>query len=184
MMKRIALLTFAAFVLAVPCPAQTGRIAFVDSTAFIQPERGIKRLVNAVERVDLEFTPRRAELLEMQRRLQAKLEQFNFLGPIPTDPTPMTAARRTELKAQVEYLKRDFELKRTQVDRAYSKRVTEVSAPIYREIQHGLEEFARSRNITLLIDSSKSPCSAGDCSLMGRLDVTAEFIAEYNRLNP
>ncbi len=184
MIKRIALLTFAALVLSAPCPAQSSRIAFVDSNVFIQPERGIKRLVNALSIVEGEFAPRRAELSDMQRRLQSKLEQFAYLGPIPTDPEPMTPERRTKLKEEAEQLKRDFELKQAQMDRAYSKRVNEIAAPIYEEIQQSLQKFARSRNITLLLDSSKSTCSAGDCSLMGRLDVTAEFISEYNRLNP
>jgi Skp family chaperone for outer membrane proteins len=183
-MKRILLLIFAALLASAPSFAQSPRIAFVDTNAFIQPERGIKRLLDALNNVERDFAPRRAELSDMQQRLQKLLEQFSYLGPIPTDPEPMTSERRTKLKEEAEQMKRNFELRQKAFDNAYDQRVRQTTAPIYKEIQHSLETFARTHNITMLLDASKSPCSAGDCSMMNRLDVTAEFIAEYNRLNP
>jgi Skp family chaperone for outer membrane proteins len=184
MIKRITLLILILIVLAAPAFAQSGRIAFVDTSIFNDPDRGIKRLVNAVRSVDQEFAPHRAEFLDMQRRLQKQFGMFSFSGPIPTDPRPMTPERRKELKEQAEEMKRDFERKQKEVSNAYNERMNEIAAPIYEDIQKSLELFAKKRKITMLLDASKSTCCAGDCSTMSKLDITEEFIAEYNRLNP
>ena len=68
---------------------------------------------------------------------------------------------------------------------AYNQRSEEAAAPILKDIRRSLELFSQSRGITVLLDTSKSACLVGcDRESTVAIDVTQEFIAEYNRLNP
>jgi hypothetical protein len=61
----------------------------------------------------------------------------------------------------------------------------EVTTPIHEEIRRNLETFVEARGITVLLDASKMACLVGcDRESTAAIDVTQEFIAEYNRLNP
>jgi Skp family chaperone for outer membrane proteins len=165
--------------------AQSDKIALVDTSAFSHPQSGIARLIKAIESVDREFAPRRAELSEMYARMTRLIERYSFVGPIPTDPRPMSPGLRKELKAQAETMRRSFERKQAEMQLAHSKRTEEVTAPIQQDIQKSLESFAKSRGITLLLDASKLTCGLRyDEKATARIDITQEFIAEYNRLKP
>lgn len=168
-------------VLATSCPAQ--EVAVIDTNIFGYTRKGITRLVKAMESVDREFEPRRAELLQMHERLQKQLEKFSFAGPIPTDPEPMTPERRRRTKAEAEEMRRLVAQKEEETQRVYSRRIREVTAPINDDIRKSLEAFAKARGIMMLLDASKLACLVGcDRESTAAIDVTQEFIAEYNRL--
>jgi Skp family chaperone for outer membrane proteins len=180
-----ALLPILMMMLAATCLAQEGRVATVDTAAFSDPQRGITRLVKAVQKIDREFDPRRAESVLIQQRLNDQLKKLSFSGPIPTDPEPMTRKRRQQLEAQAEEMRRLVARKQHEAQRAYSKRMEEVTTPIHEEIRRNLETFVEARGITVLLDASKMACLVGcDRESTAAIDVTQEFIAEYNRLNP
>ncbi len=166
--QRITWLLLAILTYVSPCFAQDGDIAFIDSTAFFHPQTGIKRLVNTVSHVDQQFAPRRAELVTLHEKLQRRLEKLSFSGPIPTDPRPMTKERRKALKGRIEVMQRSFEHKQEEVQREHDERMKEATAPIFKDIQTSLEELAKSRGIKTLLDASKTPCCAGDCSEKSR----------------
>ena len=183
--KRIILSSFVLLVLTSSVFAQSDKIALVDTSAFSYPQNGIARLIKAIESVDREFEPRRAELSEMYSRMTKLIEKYSFVGPIPTDPRPMTPGLRKELKAQAETMRRSFERKQAEMQLAHSKRTEEITAPIHQDIRRSLESFAKSRGITLLLDASKMACVVGcDKQAAAKIDITQEFIAEYNRQNP
>jgi len=183
-MKQTFLLLLATLLLAAPCPAQTVKIAFVDTDAFSNPYQGIKRLVRAVQSVEKEFAPRLTKLQEEQWRRQQQVEQIPFVGPIPVDPRPMTPERKRYVREQNEKMKHEFERERQELQDAYNKRMREVLSPIQEDITKSLESFAKQRGITLLLDSSRTSCYSGDCRSIIKLDVTGEFVSQYNRLNP
>ena len=55
-------------------------------------------------------------------------------------------------------------------------------SPIQEDIAKSLEAFARGRGVTVLFDESKM---GGAMLVLGdALDLTAAFIADYNRRNP
>ena len=85
--------------------AQSGKVAVIDTNAFIQPKKGITRLLKAMENVEREFAPRRTTISGMHERLAKEIERFSFAGPIPTDPRPMTPERRKELKENAEAMR-------------------------------------------------------------------------------
>ncbi len=182
--ERIIFLPFLLLMLTPFCPAQ-GKVAVIDTGIFSDSRKGVTRLARAIEGVDREFQPRQAELLEIYEHLQKQLDKFSFAGPIPTDPEPMTPRRRAEIKAEAEELRRLGEQKEREAERAYSRRIKEVTAPIREGIRRSLEAFVRARGITVLLESSRVSCLVGcDEESVAGIDITQEFIAEYNRLNP
>lgn len=103
--KQLINLTLTLLVLTSPVLAQSGKVAVIDTNAFIQPKKGITRIIRAMESIEREFEPRRAELSDMHERLAGEMEKFSFAGPIPTDPKPMTPERRKELKEKAEAMR-------------------------------------------------------------------------------
>ena len=178
-------LTFALLLLTIPVCAQSSKIAFVDTNAFTHPQKGITRLIRAMENVDQEFVPRWTEIAKMYGRIQQELEKYSYAGPIPTDPRPMTRERRKELKEAADTIQRSIEQREAELQADYSKRIKEATAPVSQDIRNHLETFAKSRGITLLLDASKTACVVGcDKEATAALDVTQEFITTFNRLNP
>lgn len=181
--QRLLNLTLALLVLSIPVFAQPGKVAIVDTNAFTHPQKGITRLIKAAESVEQEFVPRWTELAGMYERLQKEIEKFSYAGPIPTDPQPMTPEQRRKLKDAADAIQRSIEQREAEMQFAFSKRTKEVTAPIHQDIRSHLQSFARERGITVLIDANKSACLVG-CDGKDAIDVTQEFIAAYNRLNP
>ena len=166
------------------CPAQD-KVAIIDTSIFYSPQRGITRLVKAEAGVRREFEPRRAELLEMHERFVAHLKKFSFTGPIPTDPAPMTPERKRRIKSEAEEMRRFIERQQEAAQRAYSQRIKEITTPIDEDIRRSLKEFAKARGIAVVLAASGVSCLIGcDDGSAASVDVTREFIAAYNRLNP
>lgn len=178
-------LTLLLLVLAAPCAAQSTRVALIDTSAFDDLNNGIRRLANAVHLVDREFRQRHLKLSQMMELMARHPDGTGYAGPIPTDPRPMTRERKKQIKELAAEIRRSFELERKEYQRAYNERLEEVKTPIYRDILVSLEAFAKARGITMLIDASNLACPIG-CQIESAADIniTREFIAEYNRLHP
>jgi Skp family chaperone for outer membrane proteins len=169
-----------------PAPAQTGgapggnpvegKIAIIDTEAFADPKSGITRLVNAFNTVNAEFKPRSDEL----QRLRANYEQ---IGKDIEATKNLSDQKALAAKAdQAETLKNDIERKSQDAQRAYQKRLREVTQPIYQEIGTALQAYARTRGITVIFDVSKM----GEVMFVVNdgVDLTNAFIADYNQRNP
>jgi Skp family chaperone for outer membrane proteins len=183
--RQLINLTLALLITTIPVFAQSEKIALVDTDAFTHPQKGITRLNKALESVEQEFVPRWAEIARMYERLQKELNKFSYAGPIPTDPQPITAERRKASKDAADTMQRSIKQREAELQADYRKRIKEAMAPVSQDIRHNLESFAKARGITLLLDASKLACMVGcDKEATAALDVTQEFIAAYNRLNP
>ena len=153
-----------------------GRIVIIYTDVFDDEKQGIARLVNAVKGVDREFEPRRAELQSLQQRYQQLVDELNKTAAVQ-DPRAQQQKRE-----QAEQLQRELERKREDAQIAYNKRLQEVVAPIYDDIAKFLEAYAKQRGIAMIIDASKVP---GVIFVTNNaMDITSDFIAEYNRRNP
>lgn len=153
-----------------------GKVAIIDTEAFANPQGGITRLVNAFNTVNAEFKPRSDEL----QRLRASYEQ---IGKDIEATKNLSDQKALAAKAdQAETLKNDIERKSQDAQRAYQKRLREVTQPIYQEIGTALQAFARTRGITVIFDVSKM----GEVMFVVNdgVDVTNAFIADYNQRNP
>ncbi|HEX8635700.1 MAG TPA: OmpH family outer membrane protein [Pyrinomonadaceae bacterium] len=155
-------------------PASTGRIAIIDSSAFSDEKAGIARVVNAMKTVDAQFQPLRTEVQGMQTRYQALVDDINKTSAVAD---PKTIATKTD---QADTLKRDMERKMQDAQLAIKKRMDETLGPLQEDVFNSLQAFAQTRGISIIIDASRVPLIYAADSV----DITRDFIAEYNRTKP
>lgn len=152
------------------------KIALINTDAFGDEKQGITRLVNAVKKVDGEFTPRRTELQGLKAQIDKLTADIQATANVAT---PATIQQKTE---QLESMKRDYQRKGEDAQAAYNKRLQESVGPLYEDIGKSLDAFARGRGITLLLDAAK--IGPAILSAVDAMDVTRAFIADYNSKNP
>ena len=155
-------------------PASTGRIAIIDSSAFSDEKAGIARVVNAMKTVDAQFQPIRTEVQGMQTRYQALVDDINKTSAVAD---PKTIQTKTD---QADTLKRDMERKTQDAQIAIKKRMDDVLGPLQEDVFNSLQAFAQQRGISIIIDASRVPLIYAADSV----DITKDFIAEYNRTKP
>jgi len=154
--------------------AATGRIAVIDSSAFSDDKAGIARVVNAMKSVDAQFQPVRAEVQGLQTRYQTLATEIEKTA---------TVAKPQEIQAktdQAETLKRDIERKTQDAQLAIQKRMQEVLGPLQEDVYNTLQAYAQQRGISVIIDVSRVPV----IYFADTVDITKEFITEYNRTKP
>jgi len=154
--------------------AQAGRIAVIDSAAFSADKEGIARVVNAMRTVDTQFQPLRTEVQGMQERYNALVADIQKTAPLAD---PKATAAKTD---QAETMKREMERKTQDAQLAIQKRMQEVLGPLQEDVYNTLQAFAQARGISVIIDASRVPL----IYFNDTVDITKEFITEYNRTKP
>lgn len=159
-------------------PVPDTRIAFIDTSAF-GDDKGIARYINAMKSLEGEFVPRTKELEGMQTRLKAIADEVNKLNGGSAVVDPKTIQARTD---EGEKLQRDMKYKDEQLKADMSKRYNDVVGPISQDIGRALDQFAKQRGITMILDISK--LAPAVLTINPAMDVTQAFITEYNSAHP
>jgi outer membrane protein len=152
----------------------TGRIAVIDTSAFSDEKAGIGRVVNAMKTVEAQFQPLRTEVQGMQTRYEALVADINKTKDVAD---PKTIATKVD---QADTMKRDLERKAQDAQISIQKRMQEVLAPLQDDVFNSLQAFAQARGISVIIDASRVPI----IYFTDTVDITKEFITEYNRTKP
>lgn len=161
---------------AAAAPAGEAKIAVIYTELFLDQKTGIQRLVSTATTVQREFQPRITELETLGRSIQTATADLEKKAAVQD-----AAASRLE-NERIEQLKRDFTRKNEDLELAVNKRRAEALGPISENINTALQTFARTRGISLLIDGSK--LNGVMMVLNDSVDLTNEFVADYNRRNP
>lgn len=160
----------------VPVPAT--KIAFVDTTEFGDEKTGIKRYLNAVKSVQDEFHTRTADLLSLQNRMKAIADEITKLsGNAVVDPKTIQTKQD-----EGEGVQREFKYKKEQLDADFEKRYNEVVRPISADIGKALDQYLIQHGLTMIFDASKLVSAI--LSMNPAMDITKDFITEYNSKNP
>jgi len=172
----VAAVALAAFtILAQTRPAATpANIAIIDSSAFSDEKNGIARVIAVGQQIEAKFMPLRTELRGMRERLQAmRLDLQKKRGV----QDAATTARQTDEADQLE-----VQIKRKSEDAqaGYQRESLAMLDPLQKDIGNALTAYAQSRGVTLLIDANRVPIVYA----ANNLDITKDFIAEYNRTHP
>jgi Skp family chaperone for outer membrane proteins len=192
---RLVRFSIAAFVLAAlmivstqaQTPAQPAagatniKIAVIDSGEFGDEKAGITRVVNAVKQLDAQFKPQSDELQTMQDRYNALVADIQKKAPVQ-DPkvTQQQQDQADQLKVQIQRKAEDARA-------AYQKRMGDVLDPLRQDVATALQSFAQARGIALLIDMNafSNPNAPNPILYVANsVDITKEFITEYNRTHP
>jgi outer membrane protein len=153
-----------------------GKIAIINIQAFGDQKNGIRRLINAYNTLDKEFTPRRDELKRMKTQYDQIVEDINKTKDVADQKTLAAKAE------QAQNLEKEMKRRQEDGQLAVEKREAELTQPIWVDIDNALRAFAKSRGITVVFDYSKMGAAmfVADASV----DITSAFIAEYNQRNP
>ena len=156
-------------------PASGGaNIAVIDSAAFSDEKTGIARVMNAMKQIEAKYQPLRTELRGMRDRLNTLRSDIQTKRAVQ-DPK-MTAQQAEEADRLEIQIKRKAE----DAQAGYQKDSLAALDPMQKDIGEALTAYAQAKGITLLIDANRVPIIYAASSL----DVTKDFIAEYNRTHP
>src|SRR5690349_6253097 len=174
----VAIAAFVAFALIVqtqtrPAPTPT-TVAIIDSSLFTDEKAGIARVMVAMQALEAKFQPLRTELRGMRERLSTMRSDIQKKRQVQE---PTLTAQQTEAADRLE-----VEIKRKAEDAqaSYQKENVAVLEPLQKDIGTALTAYAQSKGITLLIDANRVPIVYAAANL----DITKDFIAEYNRTHP
>ena len=154
--------------------AAPANVAVIDSAEFSNEKAGIARVMAAMKALETKFQPLRTELRGMRDRLTAMRADIDKKRSIQDQR--MTAQ-------QVEEAERlDLQIKRKAEDAqaSYQKESVAALEPLQRDIANALTAYSQAKGISLLIDLNRVPVIYAAPTL----DVTKDFIADYNRTHP
>lgn len=154
--------------------AAPANIAIIDSSAFSDDKNGIARVMAAMQQIETKFTPMRTELRTMRERLATMRSDLAKKRGVQ-DPK-ITAQQSDEADRLEIQIKRKAE----DAQASYQRDSLAVLDPLQKEIGTALTAYAQSKGITLLIDANRVPIVYAASSL----DITRDFIADYNRTHP
>jgi Skp family chaperone for outer membrane proteins len=159
-------------------PAPAAKIAIIDVEAFYDEKAGITRLVAALQQVNREFKPRTDEIQALQADIAKRTSDLQALANSSVaDPTKVGAQ-----SDQLDQMKKDLQRKVEDGQAALKKRMDAVRAPIEEEIGKAIGDFATKRGITFVVNISQM--AQGVIWAAPGVDVTTEFIAEFNAKTP
>lgn len=157
---------------------EPARLAYINSGAFLDPATGIKQLVKASQGLELEFSSTQSELSLLGEKLRTLVGELQKLAADPTGNAKAIA----EKQAAGQQMQQTMQAKQQAAQEAYSKRAQEVQGPIAAEIGKEMRNFAKERDLSMLLDVAK----LGDAVLDAKpeLDLTGDFIAYFNARHP
>jgi len=174
----VAVAAFAAFTILAQTqtrPAATPtNVAIIDSSAFSDDKAGIARVMVAMQQLENKFLPLRNELRTMRDRLSTMRADIQKKRQVQE---PSLTAKQTDEADRLE-----VEIKRKAEDdqASYQKESIAALDPLQKDIGTALTAYAQSKGITLLIDANRVPIVYA----ASQLDITKDFIADYNRTHP
>ena len=154
--------------------AGAANIAVIDSSAFSDDKNGIARVMVAMRQIEAKFQPLRNELRGMRERLntmRADLQKKQAIQDAKTTAAQSEAADQLDLQ-----IKRKAE----DAQASYQKESLVLLDPLQKDIADALLAYAQARGISLLLDLNRVPVIYA----ANNLDITKDFIAEYNRTHP
>jgi Skp family chaperone for outer membrane proteins len=159
----------------VPAGPIKGRIALIN-TAVLQEQIGEYRA--KLEALNRQFEPRVKEV-------QTLIDRINALETtIKTQTGTLSPARVAEMTEQLGQMKRDHQRKTEDLQADAERARDQALAPLKEKLSKFLEDFTAKRGIVLLIDIANGIESNVLVWFDQRVDITQEFITEYNKANP
>ena len=174
----VAAAAFAAFAILAqtqtrPAPSAT-TVAIIDSAMFSDEKAGIARVMAGMQAIEIKFTPLRNELRGMRDRLTTMRSDIQKKRQVQD---ASLTAKQTE---DADRLELEIKRKAEDAQSSYQKETLAVLDPLQKDIGTALTAYAQSKGITLLIDINRVPVVYA----AQQLDITKDFIADYNRTHP
>ena len=155
-------------------PAAPANIGIIDSSRFTDEKAGIARVMTAMRQLEVKFEPLRGEIRGMRDRLntmRTDLQKKRAIQDAATTARQVDEANNLEL--QIKRKAEDAQV-------SYQKETLAIMEPLQNDLGNSVIAYAQSKGITLVIDANRVPIIYAATSL----DITQDFINEYNRTHP
>jgi Skp family chaperone for outer membrane proteins len=158
--------------------AGPARIAVIDSRYFRGTDEkgtgGIARYTTAARTLEAQFQPQVKDLEGMQTRLNTLVENIRKTAAV-AKPEDIEKQRQQAADLEVQIKRKSEDLERT-----VNARQEEVMRPIEQDVFNAITAYATQRGYTMVFDIARVPV----LFVADQIDITKEFIAEYNRTRP
>lgn len=155
-------------------PLSEGKVAVIDSRAFAE---GIGEMKKQIDKLEAEFQPRRQKIEGLQSQMVKLEEEIKAAGG---NIKPEVFSQKQD---QFNSLKKEFEREKEDYQQDVEKRSQLVLGPIQEKLSKFLESYASQRQIVVIFDLPAA-AQGGLVFLNPAINVTEDFIKEYNKLNP
>ncbi len=153
------------------------RIAVIDSTVF-SSEQGIQQLQQQMRLLDEKYKSQFDELKRYQQEVAA-LER-----EISTKAANWTVEVRQQKQEELQDKQIKMKRLREDLERRYKRDLQRVTQPISERVRTYLQQYAKRRGITLILDVAPLNQAGAVPYLDQAIDVTEDFINEYNQKYP
>ncbi len=157
------------------------KVAVIFSEAFQDPKQGIARFTATLKKLNGEFADRQKKLDDMAARVKALPDEIGNMQRQAAAGTPIAPQTIQAKIDQLDQLKKQAQRETEDAQAAYEKRRQELFGPLQDEVGKALDQFARTRGITIVLDGSQVQ---GILYAADGLDITKAFIADYNSKFP
>ena len=153
------------------------KIAIIDSRLFTT-ENGIQQLLQQMRQTEESFRDRLAALQKLQQQIQSLQRELQ------TQWANLTPQAREQKQDELEELQSRYQRENEDFQRDYERAMRRATAPIRERIFTFLASYAQARQIQLVLDHAVLSQAGAISYFDPALDITRDFITEYNRANP
>lgn len=158
-----------------PAVIPKGKIAVINTDVFQEQIAEYKSKIDALNR---QFEPRVKEVQSLADKINA-LE-----NTIKTQSQVLGAAKVAEMTEQVDSMKKEYQRKAEDLQADAGRERDKMLEPVSAKLSKLADEYTKKRGITLLIDIGNALQSGTVVWFDSRMDITKDFISEYNKANP
>ena len=152
-----------------------GRTAVINTAAFQEQVEEFKQKIDALNR---QFDPRVKEV-------QALADKINALETtLKSQSQVLSPAKVAEMTENLDTMKREYQRKSEDLQAEAGRARDKAFEPITAKMGKFAEGYTAKRGIVLLVDIANAVQSGTVLWFDPRVDVTQDFIAEYNKANP
>lgn len=175
------LFTFIFAVSAFAQTAQDGKLGLIDTRYFDNGKDGIVKYTAAMNSLESEFKTDNTTLQTMATRLQALEKEITSLRDQAAKPNSPIKVETVNAKIEeYEKLGREFKFKQEDAKSRFQRREQVVMSPIRQDIGKAMQEFAKQKGFSLILDIAKIAEAGLVLAMDDKVNLTQEFIKFYN----
>jgi len=164
-----------------PAPTQgtlpKGKVAVLNTAMFQEQVLEFKAKMDELNR---QFEPRVRDVRGLGDRITAQENTIKTQG----QGGALSAARVAEMTEQLEAMKKEYQRKAEDLEADASRAKDRAFQPLTDKLVKFAQAYTAKRGIVHLIDLANSTQAGFLLWYDQRMDITADFIAEYNKANP
>ena len=152
-----------------------GKVAVIDTSQFAEK---ILELRSKADTVNRKYEPRFKELEGMKNQMDTLATDIRNQGSVAAPDKIRT------MQEQYQQLEVSFKRRGEDLQNEYNREAETAIKPVRDKLRDFVRDYAAKRNIVLILDLPGSTQAGTIAYLNPAIDVTDDFIGEYNRANP